>query len=114
VSAGLVLVTHEHRDHNGVEAIAGSPAVLRSTAGRLESPVGEVLAIAAEQAATIAAQLRPRYIVPMHYRTHRIGFLEPPDAFLERMQPVERPGGPRFDTEALPGQAPLTVVPSAA
>ena len=29
----LLLVTHEHRDHNGVEAIAGEPAILRSTAG---------------------------------------------------------------------------------
>jgi L-ascorbate metabolism protein UlaG (beta-lactamase superfamily) len=44
----LVLVTHEHLDHNGVEAIAGDPATLRSTAGRLESPIGEVLAIASE------------------------------------------------------------------
>ena len=43
VAAELVLVTHEHRDHNGVEAIGGSPAVIRSTAGTLESPVGEVM-----------------------------------------------------------------------
>jgi L-ascorbate metabolism protein UlaG (beta-lactamase superfamily) len=48
ISADLVLVTHEHSDHNGVEAAGGAPAVLRSTAGRLESPVGEVLAIASE------------------------------------------------------------------
>jgi L-ascorbate metabolism protein UlaG (beta-lactamase superfamily) len=34
VQADLVLVTHEHRDHNEVQAIAGAPAVLRSTAGR--------------------------------------------------------------------------------
>jgi len=46
VAAELVLVTHEHRDHNGVEAIGGSPAVIRSTAGTLESPVGEVVAVA--------------------------------------------------------------------
>src|SRR5919202_108382 len=48
VTADLVLVTHEHFDHNGVEAIDGEPAVLRSTAGRLESPVGEVVAVASE------------------------------------------------------------------
>src|SRR5487761_829870 len=42
VSADLVLVTHEHSDHNGVNAIGGDPAILRSTAGRLESPIGEV------------------------------------------------------------------------
>src|SRR5437763_315653 len=43
-----LLVTHEHGDHNGIEAVAGEPVVLRSTAGRLESPIGEVLAIASE------------------------------------------------------------------
>jgi L-ascorbate metabolism protein UlaG (beta-lactamase superfamily) len=48
VEPTLLLVTHEHPDHNGVDAIDGDPAVLRSTAGRLESPVGEVIAIASE------------------------------------------------------------------
>jgi L-ascorbate metabolism protein UlaG (beta-lactamase superfamily) len=38
VEPDLLLVTHEHLDHNGVEAIGGDPAVLRSTAGRHESP----------------------------------------------------------------------------
>ena len=44
----LLLVTHEHVDHNGVEAIGGEPAILRSTAGRLESPLGEVVGVASE------------------------------------------------------------------
>src|SRR3954468_21094272 len=48
LSAQLLLVTHEHLDHNGVEVVGGDPAVLRSTAGTLESPIGEVLAIASE------------------------------------------------------------------
>jgi L-ascorbate metabolism protein UlaG (beta-lactamase superfamily) len=48
VEADLLLVTHEHADHNGVEAIVGSPAILRSTAGTLQSPLGEVVAIASE------------------------------------------------------------------
>ena len=48
VEADLLLVTHEHIDHNGVEAIGGDPAILRSTAGTLESPIGEVVAIASE------------------------------------------------------------------
>ncbi len=43
-----MLVTHEHLDHNGVGAIGGDPVTLRATAGRLDSPVGEVLAVAAE------------------------------------------------------------------
>ena len=44
----LVLITHEHFDHNGAEVAGGEPVVLRSTAGKLESPVGEVVAIASE------------------------------------------------------------------
>ena len=48
VSADLLLVTHEHRDHNGVGAIGGDPVVLRSTAGTHESPIGEVVGIASE------------------------------------------------------------------
>lgn len=176
VEADLVLVTHEHQDHNGVEAIRGAPAVLRSTAGALESPIGEMLAVASEHdavagtqrgpntifrfeldgvsichlgdfgqsslrdeqaaaigtvdllflpvgggptidaahAAEIAARLGPRWLVPMHYRTPRIGFLETADAFLERMPSAHRLDGPSFDLSELPSpEGPLVVVPSA-
>lgn len=175
VEADLVLITHEHADHNGAEAIGGEPAVLRSTAGRLESPVGEVVAIASEhdqaagtergpntifvfgldgvrvahfgdfgqrglrdeqaaaigdvdlvflpvgagptigpeRAAEIIERLSPRWVVPMHYRTHRIGFLEPADAFLERMPHVQRLDEVGFDTDALPAdERPLVIVPA--
>jgi L-ascorbate metabolism protein UlaG (beta-lactamase superfamily) len=47
-AADLLLVTHEHRDHNAVEVVTGDPHVIRSTAGRFESPIGEVVAIASE------------------------------------------------------------------
>ncbi len=176
VEAGLLLVTHEHADHNGVEAIGGDPTVLRSTAGQLESPHGTVTAIASEhdeqagtargpntifvfeldglrvchfgdfgqtrlrdeqaaaigevdllfvpvgggptidgeQAAAIVERLRPRWAVPMHYRTPRVGFLETADAFLERSRQVERLPEPRFDTAQLPSvDHPLVVVPAA-
>ncbi|HLY51009.1 MAG TPA: MBL fold metallo-hydrolase [Solirubrobacteraceae bacterium] len=174
VSADLVLVTHEHGDHNGVEVIQGSPAVLRSTAGRLNSPIGDVVAIASEhdaaagtergpntifvltldgtriahfgdfgqralrdeQAAAIGAvdlvflpvgagptigpeqaqliveRLDPRWVVPMHYRTEKIGFLEPVDPFLERMPHVVHAEGPVFDPASLDGERPLVVVPA--
>ena len=147
VRADLVLVTHEHFDHNGVEVVGGSPVVLRSTAGLLESPVGEVLAIASEHddvagtargpntifcfsvdgirvchlgdfgqpglrpeqrqaigevdvllvpvgggptiggaaAAELVRSVGPRLIVPMHYRTSAVNFLDPPDAFLNAL-----------------------------
>ena len=172
----LLLVTHEHGDHNGVEAVAGDPATLRAAAGTHESPIGEVVGVSsehdpsagterghntiyvftldgvrvahfgdfgqdalrpeqreaigdvdlvivpvgggftigAEEAARIVEELQPRWVVPMHYRTERVSFLEPADAFLERMGRVERLDEPSFDTADLPeADAPLTVVPAA-
>ena len=144
VSADLLLITHEHFDHSGTEVIGGDPVVLRSTAGRLESPIGEVLAIASEHdevagtqrgpntifcftldglrfchlgdfgqhalrpeqreaigeidvlfipvgggptiggepAAALVRSIAPRLVLPMHYRTPAVNFLEPADAFV--------------------------------
>jgi L-ascorbate metabolism protein UlaG (beta-lactamase superfamily) len=176
VEADVLLVTHEHGDHNAVEAIGGDPHTLRSTAGNLSSPLGDVLAIAsehdeaagtergpntifvfelddlrvchmgdfgqsglrpeqaaaigkvdllfvpvgggftigAERASLIVEQLSPRLVVPMHYRSPRIGFLETADAFLERFPEVHRLDTPVFDTAELPGaEGPLIVVPAA-
>jgi L-ascorbate metabolism protein UlaG (beta-lactamase superfamily) len=177
VRADLLLVTHEHADHNGVEAVGGDPAVLRSTAGRLQSPLGEVVAVAsehdevagtargpntifvfdlggtrvchfgdfgqselrpeqaeaigagvdllilpvgggptigAEGAAAIVQRLAPRWVVPMHYRTPRIGFLETAEAFLERHPGAHRLERPAFETDELPAaEGPLVVVPAA-
>jgi L-ascorbate metabolism protein UlaG (beta-lactamase superfamily) len=144
VAADLVLITHEHFDHNGAGVVAGSPQVIRSTAGTFDSCIGKVVAVAAEHddvagtkrgpntifcftlaglrfchlgdygqsrlrseqeraigevdvlflpagggptlkvdaAVALARTLRTRLIVPMHYRTGSISFLEAPDAFL--------------------------------
>lgn len=166
VTADLVLVTHEHADHRGVEVVSGSPVVLRSTAGTLDSPVGEVLAVAAEHdaaagtqsgpntifcftldglrvchlgdfgqeelrpeqreaigeidvlfipvgggptiggagAAELARSLAPRLVVPMHYRTPAVNFLDPPDEFLDALgRPVERLDASEADAEDLLG-----------
>lgn len=56
IRADLLLVTHEHRDHNGVEAVTGDPVVVRSTAGRHPSPIGEVLGIASEHDAAAGTE----------------------------------------------------------
>ena len=65
------------------------------------------------QAAAIAHRLGPRWVVPMHYRTHRIGFLETADEFLEKMPNVERLSETGFDTDALDGDGgPRAVVPA--
>ncbi len=172
----LLLITHEHVDHNGADGIAGDPAVLRSTAGRLESPIGEVVAIASEHddaagtergpntifafdldgvrvahfgdfgqhelrpeqaaalegtdllflpvgggptigaagAAEIVRALAPRWVVPMHYRTPRIGFLETEEEFVGLMPHVERPSENAFETAELPdSDGTLVVVPAA-
>lgn len=175
--ADLLLVTHEHLDHTGVEVVSGEPRVIRSTAGRFaDTPVGEVVAIASEhddeagtargpntlfafslgglrvahlgdlgqavlrpeqlaalgridllfapvgggptigaaQAWEIARAVGARSVVPMHYRTERIDFLEPVDAFVQLAPRVERLDASSFDTEALPdGDEPLAVVPAA-
>jgi L-ascorbate metabolism protein UlaG (beta-lactamase superfamily) len=172
----LVLVTHEHRDHNGIDAVGGEPAVLRSTAGRLDSPIGEVTAIASEhdaaagtergpntifafdlgglrvahfgdfgqaslreeqaallggldllvlpvgggptigaaQAAAIVERLAPHWVVPMHYRTHRIDFLESEAEFVARFERVERLDAPSFETDDLPvNEGTIAVIPAA-
>src|SRR5437763_9520880 len=62
IKADLVLVTHEHLDHNRAEVIDGEPTVLRSTAGRLPSPIGEVVAIASEHDQAAGTERGPNTI----------------------------------------------------
>jgi L-ascorbate metabolism protein UlaG (beta-lactamase superfamily) len=171
--ADVLLVTHEHGDHNGVEAVGGDPILIRSRAGRFESPVGEVVGIASEHddvagtqrgpntiyrfeldgvrvchlgdfgqpalrpeqraaigevdvlfvpagggptiggqaAADLVRSIGPRLVIPMHYRTDAINFLEPPDAFLEALRmPVTRLAESDADVGGLDGAA-LFAVP---
>ena len=78
-------------------------------------PVGGGPTIDDAEAFAVVERLSPRWAVPMHYRTPRVGFLEPADAFLDRMPAVERVAAPVFDTDALPDEPrPLAVVPAVA
>jgi L-ascorbate metabolism protein UlaG (beta-lactamase superfamily) len=141
--ADILLVTHEHGDHNAVDVVGGNPPVLRRP-GTHETPLGDVVGIASEHdavagtkrgpntifrftldglavahlgdfgqdalrseqraalgdvdvlflpvgggptiggepAAALARELRPRLVVPMHYGTEVVEFLDPPDEFL--------------------------------
>jgi len=145
--ADVLLITHEHGDHNAAEVVGGNPTTIRSTAGTIESPIGDVVAIASEhddaagtkrgpntifrfmldglrfahlgdfgqpalrpeqrqaigevdvlllpvgggptigggEAAALVRELAPRLVVPMHYRTAALSFLDPPDAFLDAL-----------------------------
>jgi len=48
VTADLVLITHEHADHNAAAVVGGAPRLIRATAGTFDSPTGDVVAIASE------------------------------------------------------------------
>ena len=170
VEADLLLVTHEHRDHNAVEAVGGDPRVVRlagthddvlgvasehddeagtkrgpntifaftldgvrvahfgdfgQSALRPEQaealgdvdllivPVGGGPTIGADVAHAIAQSVNARWIVPMHYRTHRTNFLEPVDAFAARFEHVARLDATGFELDQLPDERPLVVVPAA-
>lgn len=56
-----MLVTHEHFDHNAVDAIGGEPTVLRAP-GTHESPIGEIVGIASEHDAVAGTQRGPNTI----------------------------------------------------
>jgi L-ascorbate metabolism protein UlaG (beta-lactamase superfamily) len=58
----LLLITHEHFDHNGSSIAAGDPQTVRSTAGRLDTPAGEVVAIAAEHDPEAGTQRGPNTV----------------------------------------------------
>jgi hypothetical protein len=58
--------------------------------------------------------LAPRWVVPMHYRTPRIGFLETEEEFVRLMPHVERPSENAFEPAELPDSGGgLVVVPAA-
>jgi L-ascorbate metabolism protein UlaG (beta-lactamase superfamily) len=62
-------------------------------------PVGGGPTIGGEPAAALARELQPRLVVPMHYRTEVIDFLEPPDEFLAALgAPVTRLETSEVDT----------------
>ena len=62
IDADLLLITHEHADHNAAAQIGGEPQVIRATAGRFETPFGEVVAIASEHDAAAGTERGPNTI----------------------------------------------------
>ena len=72
LEADLLLVTHEHRDHNVVEVVGGEPVVLRSTAGTLESPLGPVVAVASEHDEAAGTERGPNTIFAFDFDGTRV------------------------------------------
>ena len=166
-TADLLLVTHEHADHNAIEVVSGYRQLVRSTAGCFDTAIGQIVAINSEHdaeagtrrgpntifvfdlagtrvchfgdfgqsalrpeqrtaigsvdllllpvgggptiggaaAETIVRELQPKVVVPMHYRTEALNFLEPADDFLGRFADVRRLETSAFD---LPDRAGTT------
>ena len=76
-------------------------------------PVGGGPTVGADQARAIVERLAPKWVVPMHYRTPRIGFLETEEAFLALLSDVRRIEATSFETGALAvGDGPAVVVPA--
>jgi L-ascorbate metabolism protein UlaG (beta-lactamase superfamily) len=175
-TADLLLVTHEHGDHNAVQAVSGVKQTIRSSAGTLDSPIGRVIGIASEHdpvagtqrganviyvfemngirvchmgdfgqsqlrpeqreaigdiallfvpvggsatidgavAAALVEALNPSWVVPMHYRTPAISFLETADLFLESVKgEIVALDRPTFDTDKVrPEGGRIIVVPA--
>jgi len=63
LEADVLLITHEHGDHNGAEVVGGSPHTIRATAGRFETPIGEVVAVASEHDDVAGTQRGPNAIM---------------------------------------------------
>ena len=174
--ADLLLVTHEHGDHNAIQAVGGVKQTIRSAAGTFESPIGRIVGIASEHdavagtqrganviyvfesggirvchmgdfgqaqlrpeqkqaigevdllfipvggmatingsaAAELVNELDPSWVVPMHYRTPAISFLETIDGFLAAVKgEVVAMDRAAFDTDDVkPEGGRMVVVPA--
>ena len=175
-AADLLLVTHEHGDHNAVGAIAEVKQTVRSSAGTFETPIGRVTGIASEHddvagtkrganviyvfqlgemrvchmgdfgqaelrpaqreaigdidllfvpvggsatidgatAAKLVEELNPAWVVPMHYRTPAISFLDTAATFLDQVAgEIVSLSVPEFDTGGMnPDGDRIIVVPA--
>ncbi|HEU5215990.1 MAG TPA: MBL fold metallo-hydrolase [Gaiellaceae bacterium] len=111
VEADLLLVTHDHLDHNGVDAIAGDPPVL-AKAGTHESPVGEVIGIASEHDAVGGTQRGPNTI--FRFELDGTTFTHLGDFGQPALRPEQRAALGDVDVLFLPVGGGPTIAPDAA
>ena len=109
--ADLLLVTHDHLDHNGVEVIGGDPVVL-TKAGTHESPLGEVVGIASEHDGVAGTQRGPntifRFVLDGSAIAHFGDFGQP------ALRPEQREALGEVDVILLPVGGGPTIAPDAA
>lgn len=159
-SADVVLVSHDHDDHNNVSAVQGNPEVIRGTGVKtvkgvqfngigthhdtsggkqrgtntvfcfasegtklchlgdlghvltseqvdnigavdiLFVPVGGVFTIDASAASQVCGQLKPRLVVPMHFKTPGCAYpIAGVEDFLKGKESVRRMGGSEIELE---------------
>ncbi|MFP3879451.1 MAG: MBL fold metallo-hydrolase [Dehalococcoidia bacterium] len=159
-SADVVLVSHDHDDHNNVSAVQGNPEVIRGTSVKtvkgvqfkgigthhdtaggkqrgtntvfcfasedtklchlgdlghvltseqvdnigavdiLFVPVGGVFTIDASAASQVCGQLKPRLVVPMHFKTPGCAYpIAGVEDFLKGKESVRRMGGSEIELE---------------
>jgi L-ascorbate metabolism protein UlaG (beta-lactamase superfamily) len=103
-----------HLGDLGQSALRPEQAAALGTVDLLFVPVGGGPTIGADQATDIAATTSARITVPMHYRTQRIDFLDPVDAFAAQARHVVKLDGAGFDTDRVGGDdGPVVVIPAA-
>jgi L-ascorbate metabolism protein UlaG (beta-lactamase superfamily) len=76
-------------------------------------PVGGGPTINRPTATGIAIELGASWVVPMHYRTAKINFLDDETDFVEAMPSAVRLESPSFDTADLQKGEPTAIVPAA-
>lgn len=74
-------------------------------------PVGSVYTIDGQQAKKVVAQLKPRIVIPMHYKTPSLKLdLEPPDSFLKGYKHVEYKDKLQVSKGSLPKETTVVVL----
>jgi L-ascorbate metabolism protein UlaG (beta-lactamase superfamily) len=104
-----------HLGDLGQAALRDAQVAALGTVDVLMVPVGAGPTIGPDEAMAIVDATGARLVVPIQYRTERIGFLDPLDGTLERFTRVHRAETPTVDLEAVgaDGDGPLLVVPAA-
>ena len=171
--ADVVLITHDHSDHNDAKSLPGTPEILKGSGPMaakgisfkgipvyhdpskgsergantiftfvvdglrvchlgdlghllgdkdlteigpvdiLMIPVGGHFTIDPKEATRVVEQIRPKVVIPIHFKTEKCGFpIAPVDDFLKGKLKVKRPGKSEvvFDKAALPAQMEIVVL----